>query len=252
MRLSRQEALSRLDAVHAAKSIPALLEVFDSSALGFGLRGFALLVLGYARATGVSIKVSRNDAVQVFGAGFLASFPQGFGVVVTPEGPAWERLAASSGESHRIRRGAMESGLSRGMAFDVAAGNGETSAISFLMAEDDPDGQTLVWVKILADTMVGTYRRFSTLSPVGGVELSGRELQILKWFAEGKSADETATIVGISAATVMFHYRNAAHRLGTVNRTHTVVEAVRRGLLPITEAQVDLSSDGTPDDTYMI
>ena len=62
-------------------------------------------------------------------------------------------------------------------------------------------------------------------------ELSVREQQVLQWMAEGKSAEDVAEILHISAATVMFHYRSVATRYGTLNRTHTVVEALRRGVL---------------------
>jgi LuxR family quorum sensing-dependent transcriptional regulator len=61
--------------------------------------------------------------------------------------------------------------------------------------------------------------------------LSVRERQVLQWMAEGKSAEDVADILGISIATVMFHYRGVATRYGTLNRTHTVVEAMRRGAL---------------------
>lgn len=62
-------------------------------------------------------------------------------------------------------------------------------------------------------------------------ELTPRESEILHWFAKGKSAEDTAQLVGISASTVMFHYRQIAHRYGTLNRTHTVCEAIRHGAL---------------------
>ncbi len=70
-------------------------------------------------------------------------------------------------------------------------------------------------------------------APAAGGELSAREREVLQWMAEGKSAEDVADILGISTATVMFHYRNVAVRFGTLNRTHTVVEALRRGSLAI-------------------
>lgn len=59
--------------------------------------------------------------------------------------------------------------------------------------------------------------------------LSQREREILVWMSHGKSAGEIAAIAGISPATVMFHYRKVADRIGTVNRTHTVAELLRHG-----------------------
>jgi DNA-binding CsgD family transcriptional regulator len=62
--------------------------------------------------------------------------------------------------------------------------------------------------------------------------LSDREVQVLALFAEGKSAGDVSILLAISTSTVMFHYRRVAERYGTLNRTHTVVEALRRGDLP--------------------
>jgi LuxR family quorum sensing-dependent transcriptional regulator len=49
--------------------------------------------------------------------------------------------------------------------------------------------------------------------------------------ADGKSDEDVGVIMGISPATVRFHYGRVAGRWGTLNRTHTVVEALRRGLI---------------------
>ena len=91
------------------------------------------------------------------------------------------------------------------------------------------------WLTILC---VAFHTRLSGLrdrnaSPAPG-GLSEREQQVLHWMAEGKSAEDVAEILGISQATVMFHYRNVASRYRTLNRTHTVVEALRRGALALT------------------
>lgn len=58
---------------------------------------------------------------------------------------------------------------------------------------------------------------------------------MLHWFSLGKSAEDVAVILDLSISTVMFHCRSAAQKYGTVNRTHTVAEAFRRGDLSIDE-----------------
>ena len=70
-------------------------------------------------------------------------------------------------------------------------------------------------------------------------QLTPREREVLLWFARGKSAEDTALLVGISASTVMFHYRQIAERYGTLNRTHTVCEAIRRRALVLDYAVRD-------------
>lgn len=66
-----------------------------------------------------------------------------------------------------------------------------------------------------------------------GDRLTMREREVLLWFARGKSAIDVADLLDISPATVMFHYRTAAAKYGTLNRTHTVVQAIQRGDIDI-------------------
>ncbi|MCY1555608.1 transcriptional regulator EpsA [compost metagenome] len=61
--------------------------------------------------------------------------------------------------------------------------------------------------------------------------LTSREGEVLKWVAAGKTASEIAAITGLSARTVNQHCENAQKRLGTNNRVHTVVEAIRHKLI---------------------
>lgn len=56
--------------------------------------------------------------------------------------------------------------------------------------------------------------------------LSGRERDVLTWIAHGKSNWETATILGISEATVRAHLSSARTKLGASNTT----QAVARGI----------------------
>lgn len=63
--------------------------------------------------------------------------------------------------------------------------------------------------------------------------LSERETEVIRWTAAGKTAAEIATILDISGRTVEFHITSAARKLDTVNRVHTVVEAIRKNLIEI-------------------
>ncbi|MEO3715581.1 LuxR family transcriptional regulator [Roseateles flavus] len=63
------------------------------------------------------------------------------------------------------------------------------------------------------------------------VALTGREREVLRWAAYGKTFSETSLIMDIAVATVKFHTRNAAEKLGTINRTAAVAKAVALRLL---------------------
>lgn len=70
-------------------------------------------------------------------------------------------------------------------------------------------------------------------------DLTPREYEVLLWFSRGKSAEDAALLIGISPSTVMFHYRHIAQRYGTLNRTHTVCEAIRHRALLLDYATDD-------------
>jgi DNA-binding CsgD family transcriptional regulator len=61
--------------------------------------------------------------------------------------------------------------------------------------------------------------------------LTAREVDCLRWIAQGKTAWETARILGVSEHTVVHHLRHAGHKLGAVNRRHLVAEALRLGII---------------------
>lgn len=61
--------------------------------------------------------------------------------------------------------------------------------------------------------------------------LTDRELEVLRWSADGKSAGEISDILSISKNTVDFHIKNAVQKLQTANKTAAVVRAVMMGLL---------------------
>lgn len=63
------------------------------------------------------------------------------------------------------------------------------------------------------------------------VELSGREKECLSWTLEGKTAGEIATILGISVSTVNQHACNASAKLGSLNKHHAAVQALRLNLI---------------------
>jgi DNA-binding CsgD family transcriptional regulator len=61
--------------------------------------------------------------------------------------------------------------------------------------------------------------------------LSNRELEILKWAADGKTSAEISDIMSISVDTVSFHLKNASRKLNASNKTAAVARAALMGLL---------------------
>jgi DNA-binding NarL/FixJ family response regulator len=63
------------------------------------------------------------------------------------------------------------------------------------------------------------------------VELSGRERDVLRLTAAGKTSSETATELGITARAVTYHVANLLLKLRVANKTQAVVTAMQLGLL---------------------
>ncbi len=61
--------------------------------------------------------------------------------------------------------------------------------------------------------------------------LTDREVEVLKWAADGKTSGEISKILVISVDTVNFHVKNAVTKLKTANKTAAVVRAAMLGLL---------------------
>ncbi|KIH81626.1 autoinducer binding domain-containing protein [Pseudomonas batumici] len=61
--------------------------------------------------------------------------------------------------------------------------------------------------------------------------LSPREIEVLKWSAEGKTAPEIALLLELNVRTVNFHIANAISKTGTTNKVAAMVAAIQRGAL---------------------
>ncbi|MEJ8851899.1 autoinducer binding domain-containing protein [Variovorax rhizosphaerae] len=68
-------------------------------------------------------------------------------------------------------------------------------------------------------------------APQPEVPLTPREIEVLKWTADGKTASEIGDILSISVPTVNFHIKNVVHKMKAANKTAAVVQALISGLL---------------------
>lgn len=93
----------------------------------------------------------------------------------------------------------------------------------------DLDVASVLAVDLLCVAAFRRLFKLNYLRPERPGELSGRERRVVALSATGKTAGEIAEILSISQRTVHAHLQNASEKLRALNKTHTVVEALRYG-----------------------
>ena len=87
-----------------------------------------------------------------------------------------------------------------------------------------------------ADVVLGE-RVVATAAPAtatqDGVELTPRELEVLRLVARGLGNKEIAELLAISSHTVKYHLAAVLDKLGVRSRTEAVSLGIRRGLVPL-------------------
>ncbi|MEO6396604.1 MAG: autoinducer binding domain-containing protein [Devosia sp.] len=226
--------MSRLDDIQFADTTGDLNDAFDQAVADFGGQGFAIGVIG----PGVPcVQQQRGlqrwiDYYTESGLYRSCAFTKRTLSSLIPF--TWDEEIAEAGEGALAVVSAAEAfGVKHGLHGPVVTREGFRGGV-FVQSEraelSDEQRPALILLSLAAH---GRLEQLGSMSVAAQADLSPREREILIWFAEGKSCEDVAAIGGISRATVMFHYRNVAGRYGTLNRTHTVVEAMRRGALAL-------------------
>ena len=121
-----------------------------------------------------------------------------------------------------------------GWAQSVAEGGGQFSM--FLVDSSEIMTQSylehdvnfnLEWITTAVHSVISKIRNRAKNS----TQLSEREKEVLRWFGDGKTSEQIGIILNLSHSTINFHFRNAMRKLGTHNKTSTVVKAIYLNLL---------------------
>jgi LuxR family transcriptional regulator, quorum-sensing system regulator SolR len=136
-----------------------------------------------------------------------------------------------------LRAEAREFGLVHGWAQPRRDAHGVVSLLTCVRGEPPIDeaevtakGERLQWLSYLCHE--GMLKHWGPrLQRPPEIELSDREVEVLRWSCDGKTSLDMAQIIGVSEATVNFHMRNACTKLGTPNKTAAAVRAAMLGLL---------------------
>lgn len=92
------------------------------------------------------------------------------------------------------------------------------------------NGYRMVWLTQVVHQCMGNLISTKML-PEATIKLSLREIEVLRWTAEGKTAGEISDIINITERTVNFHIAKAMEKLNCVNKTAATVRAALLGIL---------------------
>ncbi|AIY41826.1 transcriptional regulator RhlR [Collimonas arenae] len=67
--------------------------------------------------------------------------------------------------------------------------------------------------------------------PEADTQLTTREIEVLRWTADGKTSSEVSEIMHISDRTVNFHISNTLKKLNATNKTAAAIKAAMLGIL---------------------
>ena len=136
----------------------------------------------------------------------------------------------------RIMGEATQFNMHNGLCVPIFGLNSFQSVVT--LAGDDLDLSSQTRASIHLASIYAHGRARALLEGADGADrehtiLSGRERECLKWASAGKSSWEISRILGISENTVSGYFKAAAVKLGSVNRTQAVAEAIRTGQIRI-------------------
>ena len=130
-------------------------------------------------------------------------------------------------------------GLRSGVTLPIHGAKGELGILCFV-TDIKPDkcfqryaNRSLPELSCFRDFVFETslqFLKFSTQKEKS-VPLTLRELECLKWGAEGKSSWEIGLILNCAEATVNFHFSNLRRKFSATSRQQAVAKAIRLGLI---------------------
>lgn len=135
----------------------------------------------------------------------------------------WED-ARSFGLRFGWAKACIDGGGVRGMLTLARSGEALTAQ------EVDHNEMKMRWLAHMAHVVLSrifTTRQAEQMQP----NLTAREIEVLKWTADGKTSADISSLLEVSENTVNFHVKNAVFKLQTTNKTAATVRAAMLGLL---------------------
>jgi len=231
--------LHTIDRVEATATLEELLEVFSEFVGQYGFTSIALSQLSNPH-------IAQDPANQIFITnwspewraqwwenGYYEHDPIVHYLLKTQKSFSWDvayRHASKLGK--KILDESTKFGFTNGITLPISTGVGPLGIVS-LGAEEIPfDPKVLAMIQTVS---INTYMHVVKLKNLELDYLVGRltkrETEIMHLVSQGKTNWEIAQILDIAEETIKTNLKNVSQKLNTVNRAHSVSEAIRKGLI---------------------
>ncbi|MBL4879435.1 MAG: autoinducer binding domain-containing protein [Hyphomonas sp.] len=125
---------------------------------------------------------------------------------------------------------------------------GNATRVGFLGASPGPDGPAVETVdrelfQFISMAAFTRYCQLVTMDPELPVALSGRELDVLYWMAQGRSNGAIAEVLGISQDTVNTYVKRVFAKMNVFDRTSAVMKGVQHGLVIVSDPISELVAE---------
>ena len=165
---------------------------------------------------------------------YLARDPVVIGILKSRVPFFWDDLRKDKDipeSSLKILDQGSESGVKDGIAIPLFGVTGEVVGLGLARKEGEKgrDYDLLASVHLLSTYFHEKYRSLITNPVVSKITI--RERDILSWATEGKTDEEIAQILNISANTVRWHWKKIFVKLETHGRLYSITKAIMTGLV---------------------
>ncbi|MBD2495848.1 response regulator transcription factor [Nostoc sp. FACHB-280] len=110
----------------------------------------------------------------------------------------------------------------------------KAGAKGYLLKDAEPD-ELLLAIRIVntGQKYIPTSVGAKLAERVGILQLSSRELEVIRLMSTGKTNQEIAAVLQISEGTVKYHVNHILSKLGVSDRIQAVITALKRGIVSL-------------------
>lgn len=128
-----------------------------------------------------------------------------------------------------IHKERLANGVTNGLLVPIHTTKGHAGLVSIAtkVALTDEAQHALTFMSLVVHNLLSAMQQSD---PAALATFTAREIECLQWVAAGKTDEEIAQILELSAKTVFYHISGATRRINASSRSHAVASALRIGL----------------------